>query len=60
MDILGCAMSIFEVARMTVMFAPMLSTFSIGESMRALQPALQLTKTTDGTSPVTAGSQTRR
>merc|ERR550514_1267783 len=46
--------SIFESARMTVMFAPMLSMLFIGTRMRALQ----LTKATDGTIPVTAGPQT--
>ena len=56
--------NILEVARMTVMFAPMLSILFVWDRMRSLQLALQLTKAltkaTDGTSPVTAGSQTRR
>ena len=43
LDILVCVMFIFEVKRMTVMFAPMLSTLLIGNRMRALQLALQLT-----------------
>ena len=59
MDILGCVIFIFEVARMTVMFAPMLSTLFIGDRMRALQLAPHLIKATDGTNPVTAGPQTR-
>merc|ERR1719337_161821 len=54
MEILGYVISIFESARMTVMFAPMLSMLFIGARMRALQ----LTKATDGTIPVTAGPQT--
>merc|ERR1719353_1918598 len=54
MEILGYVISIFESARMTVMFAPMLSMLFIGTRMRALQ----LTKATDGTIPVTAGPQT--
>merc|ERR1719213_155191 len=44
---------IFDGARVTVMFAPMLSLLYIGTRMRALQ----LTKATDGTIPVTAGPQ---
>merc|ERR1719158_951261 len=44
---------IFDGARVTVMFAPMLSMLYIGTRMRALQ----LTKSTDGTIPVTAGPQ---
>merc|ERR1719198_1388960 len=54
MEILGYVISIFESARATVMFAPMLSMLFIGTRMRALQ----LTKATDGTSPTTAGPQT--
>merc|ERR1719197_1681783 len=54
MEILGYIISIFESARMTVMFAPMLSMLFIGARMRALQ----LTKATDGTIPTTAGPQT--
>jgi len=54
MEILGYIISIFEAARMTVMFAPMLSMLFIGARMRALQ----LTKATDGTIPTTAGPQT--
>merc|ERR1719321_1525681 len=54
MEILGYVISIFESARGTVMFAPMLSMLLIGARMRALQ----LTKATDGTIPVTAGPQT--
>merc|ERR1719487_3222351 len=54
MEILGYVISIFESARMTVMFAPMLSMLFIGARMRALQ----LTKATDGTIPPTAGPQT--
>merc|ERR1719299_186357 len=54
MEILGYVISIFESARMTVMFAPMLSMLFIGARMRALQ----LTKATDGTIPTTAGPQT--
>merc|ERR1719263_75864 len=54
MEILGYVISIFESARMTVMFAPMLSMLFIGTRMRALQ----LTKATDGTIPTTAGPQT--
>merc|ERR1719230_468951 len=54
MEILGYIISIFESARMTVMFAPMLSMLFIGTRMRALQ----LTKATDGTIPTTAGPQT--
>merc|ERR1719207_435975 len=53
MEILGYVISIFESARMTVMFAPMLSMLFIGTRMRALQ----LTKATDGTIPTTAGPQ---
>merc|ERR1719454_1681120 len=53
MEILGYIISIFEAARMTVMFAPMLSMLFIGARMRALQ----LTKATDGTIPTTAGPQ---
>merc|ERR1719392_193646 len=45
---------IFDGARVTVMFAPMLSMLYIGTRMRALQ----LTKATDGTIPTTAGPQT--
>merc|ERR1719160_726320 len=45
--------AIFDAARATVMFAPMLSMLFIGTRMRALQ----LTKATDGTIPVTAGPQ---
>merc|ERR1719456_288453 len=44
---------IFDAGRATVMFAPMLSMLFIGTRMRALQ----LTKATDGTIPVTAGPQ---
>merc|ERR1719269_215912 len=51
--LLGYVISIFESARMTVMFAPMLSMLFIGTRMRALQ----LTKATDGTIPPTAGPQ---
>merc|ERR1719388_775255 len=47
------AIGIFDAARATVMFAPMLSMLFIGTRMRALQ----LTKATDGTIPVTAGPQ---
>jgi hypothetical protein len=45
--------AIFDAARATVMFAPMLSMLFIGTRMRALQ----LTKATDGTIPPTAGPQ---
>jgi len=45
--------AIFDAGRATVMFAPMLSMLFIGTRMRALQ----LTKATDGTIPVTAGPQ---
>merc|ERR1719388_447693 len=45
--------AIFDAGRATVMFAPMLSMLFIGTRMRALQ----LTKSTDGTIPVTAGPQ---
>merc|ERR1719316_1382895 len=48
------AIAIFDAGRATVMFAPMLSMLFIGTRMRALQ----LTKATDGTIPVTAGPQT--
>merc|ERR1719428_1375099 len=48
------AIAIFDAGRATVMFAPMLSILFIGARMRALQ----LTKATDGTIPVTAGPQT--
>merc|ERR1719345_597806 len=54
LEILGYVISIFESARVTVMFAPMLSILFIGARMRALQ----LTKATDGTIPTTAGPQT--
>merc|ERR1719321_1377310 len=54
LEILSYVISIFEGARMTVMFAPMLSMLFIGARMRALQ----LTKATDGTIPPTAGPQT--
>jgi hypothetical protein len=47
------AIAIFDAGRATVMFAPMLSMLFIGARMRALQ----LTKATDGTIPVTAGPQ---
>jgi len=47
------AIGIFDAGRATVMFAPMLSMLFIGTRMRALQ----LTKATDGTIPVTAGPQ---
>merc|ERR1719163_2092712 len=47
------AIAIFDAGRATVMFAPMLSMLFIGTRMRALQ----LTKATDGTIPVTAGPQ---
>merc|ERR1719235_2537132 len=47
------AIGIFDAARATVMFAPMLSILFVGARMRALQ----LTKATDGTIPVTAGPQ---
>merc|ERR1719181_2670708 len=47
------AIDIFDAARATVMFAPMLSMLFIGARMRALQ----LTKATDGTIPPTAGPQ---
>jgi len=46
--------NIFEAAKDTVMFAPMLSMLFIGARMRALQ----LTKGTDGTIPPSAGPQT--
>merc|ERR1719162_2125839 len=46
--------AIFDAGRATVMFAPMLSMLFIGARMRALQ----LTKATDGTIPITAGPQT--
>merc|ERR1719379_2499412 len=54
MEFLKTAINICESARMTVMFAPMLSILFIGARMRALQ----LTKATDGTIPTTAGPQT--
>merc|ERR1719456_1173507 len=44
---------IFDGAKVTVMFAPMLSMLYIGTRMRALQ----LTKATDGTIPPSAGPQ---
>merc|ERR1719247_1961614 len=47
------AIAIFDAGRATVMFAPMLSILFVGTRMRALQ----LTKATDGTIPVTAGPQ---
>merc|ERR1719409_516695 len=47
------AIAIFDGARATVMFAPMLSMLYIGARMRALQ----LTKATDGTIPPSAGPQ---
>merc|ERR1719265_771187 len=47
------AIAIFDAGRATVMFAPMLSMLFIGTRMRAMQ----LTKATDGTIPVTAGPQ---
>merc|ERR1719262_2188031 len=47
------AIAIFDAGRATVMFAPMLSMLFIGTRMRALQ----LTKASDGTIPVTAGPQ---
>jgi len=47
------AISIFDAARSTVMFAPMLSILFIAARMRALQ----LTKAKDGTIPVSAGPQ---
>merc|ERR1719174_2046950 len=47
------AIAIFDAGRATVMFAPMLSMLFIGARMRAMQ----LTKATDGTIPVTAGPQ---
>merc|ERR1719198_1706873 len=54
LNFLGYVISILESARMTVMFAPMLSILFIGARMRALQ----LTKATDGTIPTSAGPQT--
>merc|ERR1719158_443068 len=45
--------AIFEAGQKTVMFAPMLSILFIAARMRALQ----LTKSTDGTIPTTAGPQ---
>merc|ERR1719398_545532 len=47
------AIAIFDAGLATVMFAPMLSILFVGTRMRALQ----LTKATDGTIPVTAGPQ---
>jgi hypothetical protein len=47
------AIAIFEAARGTVMFAPMLAILFIGARMRALQ----LTKAKDGTIPPNAGPQ---
>jgi hypothetical protein len=52
-NILELTIDIFDAARATVMFAPMLSMLFIACRMRALQ----LTKATDGTIPVTAGPQ---
>merc|ERR1719440_242619 len=52
-DFLTSCIWIFDGARVTVMFAPMLSMLFIGCRMRALQ----LTKATDGTVPPTAGPQ---
>jgi hypothetical protein len=45
--------AILEGARVTVMFAPMLSVLFLGVRMRALQ----LTRATDGTIPTSAGPQ---
>jgi hypothetical protein len=47
------AIAIFDAARSTVMFAPMLSVLFIGARMRALQ----LTKAKNGTIPAGAGPQ---
>lgn len=47
------AIAIFDAARSTVMFAPMLSILFIGARMRALQ----LTKAKNGTIPTDAGPQ---
>jgi len=52
-EILGTVISIMEAGQKTVMFAPMLSMLFIGARMRALQ----LTKSTDGTIPPSAGPQ---
>merc|ERR1719321_789370 len=52
-DLWDKAIAIFDAGRATVMFAPMLSILFVGTRMRALQ----LTKATDGTIPVTAGPQ---
>ena len=57
METLGYVISIFEAARMTVMFVPVLSMLFVRVRMRALTLALQLTKATDGTISVTAGPQ---
>jgi len=53
MKIMDLLIAIFEAGQKTVMFAPMLSVLFIGARMRALQ----LTKSTDGTIPTTAGPQ---
>merc|ERR1719440_2443756 len=52
-DFLTSCIWIFDGARATVMFAPMLSMLFIGCRMRALQ----LAKADDGTIPPTAGPQ---
>lgn len=51
---LNKAIAIFDAARSTVMFAPMLSILFMGARMRALQ----LTKAKNGTIPPNAGPQT--
>ena len=56
-EILGYVISIFEAARMTVMFVPVLPIRFTRVRMRALPLALQLTKVTYETISVTAGSQ---
>jgi len=52
-QVMSKAIAIFDAARSTVMFAPMLSILFIGARMRALQ----LTKAKNGTIPADAGPQ---